>query len=210
MTAAPALSSAPRERPVLFSAPMVRAILEGRKTQTRRLVNPQPAPNSPFDGGTTWMYRPDKGRHVPVGTVGHLTVAEKTGLRCPYGVPGDVLWVKETFKAFTQQRVEYRADYPSLESTTGWTPSIFMPRWASRLTLEVTEVRVERLQEISEEDARAEGVTSERGAVGQSVRPGPREAFAALWDSINGERCPWASNPWVWVVGFRRLEVHRG
>jgi hypothetical protein len=88
---------APREHPILFSGPMVRAILDGRKTQTRRVVKPQPAPNSPHDGGTTWVYRPEDGLHIPCGTVGHLTVAEKTGLRCPYGQPWDRLWVRETW-----------------------------------------------------------------------------------------------------------------
>lgn len=249
-----------RERPILFSGPMVRAILDGRKTQTRRLVTPQPAPNAPNDGGTVWV-RQAEGLHVPYGTVGHLTVREKTGLRCPYGVPGDRLWVRETWycdhcferdyettrrtyvgRTLTDAECEaewrgneatgsllfYRADgeagqqFEQLEHPTGriWKPSIHMPRWASRLTLDVTSVRVERLHDISEEDARAEGVERypepftlgwrnyepEPSFESISYHPTARESFASLWRSINGAES-WESDPWVWAVEFRRMEA---
>jgi hypothetical protein len=222
MIAAPKLHPA-REKPILFSAPMVRAILEGRKTQTRRVIKPQP---------------------VALGASGNFGLAAKFGggrkpLRTPYGQPGDRLWVRETWAPVDQlaDRVEredpvcvgYRADYSAIShesdnvhqldvthwnwehSSVRWRPSIFMPRWASRLTLEVTDVRVERLQDISEKDAKAEGIDT------SIVDPSPREpinaknyvwardAFRDLWDSINADRAPWASNPWMWVVGFRRV-----
>lgn len=219
----------PRERPILFSGPMVRAILDGRKTQTRRVVKPQPAPNAPHDGGTTWAYRPSDGRHVPYGTVGHLTVAEKMGLICPYGQPGDRLWVRETWAVdYVHDGVRpasirptcsviYRAseDMPGVARSGRrgkWRPSIHMPRWASRLTLAVTGVRVERLQAITQADALTEGTVDTRGAWGplsDTDRAGPRGAFEALWNSINGPGA-WDTNPWVWVVEFRRLEARHG
>lgn len=196
-----------KERPILFSAPMVRAILDGRKTQTRRVVRGQ-------------VGALDRGQPTIVG-----------GPACPYGAPGDRLWVRETWAAIDERgeavsrrtrhvdqncgdRLVYRADDRVL--TEQWRSPLFMPRWASRITLEVTTVRVERLQAITEEDACAEGVTQTDGrwwdgaphAVKGTPRalPTAREAFADLWDAINGKRAPWSSNPWVWVVSFRRVE----
>lgn len=190
------------ERPILFSAPMVQAILAGTKTQTRRVVK-----------GKYWFSdgRPD------------LEL-----LRCPYGVPGDRLWVRETFwvehdsdnfemsPAFDcginlaeddWARVWYCAtDHePNGEGPNDdWAqfyskrPSIHMPRWASRITLEVTGMRVERVQDISEDDVYAEGVGHGRVS--------PQLEFQELWDSINARRgFGWAVNPWVWCVEFRRL-----
>lgn len=234
------MSSPNKERPILFSGAMVRAVIEGRKTQTRRVVTPQPAPNAPHDGGTSWVYRPNEGLHVPCGTVGHLTVAEKMGLRCPYGQPGDRLWVRETWRAWALTgagdlwRVEYAADgatrvlYPPPDwmcprvltrEPLPWAPSIHMPRWACRLVLEVVSVRVERLQDISEADALAEGVERhpqpftrgwrnyepEPAFESVSYHPSARESFASLWRSINGPNS-WDANPWVWVVEFRKVE----
>lgn len=239
------------ERPVLFSVSMVRALLAGRKTVTRRLLKPQPAPNSPHDGGTKWVFDAHKGLHIPCGTVGHLTVAEKLGLRCPFGQPGDRLWVRETWRVSSEGNhypsnekslyVEYRAGAVAgfgqqrskfrVEEDAGlaarawgkgrsysWRPSIHMPRWASRLTLEVVSVRVERLHDITEEDAQAEGVERHPEACGWlNYEPSPafeevsyhvtaRDSFASLWRSINGAES-WDANPWVWRVEFRRVEV---
>ena len=234
------------ERPILFSGPMVRALLEGRKTQTRRVVKPQPAPNQPHDGGTTWHFDARRGVHVPCGSVGHLSVKEKGGLACPYGQPGDRLWVRETWAPHADELQHYSATTPASASiyyqadgglwgdddmragrgwfvpgdphVNRWHPSIHMPRWASRLTLEVTGVRVERLQDISESDARAEGVArnpAQEGTwldypAGTSAAgwKDPQRSFQSLWETINGPDS-WAANPWVWVVEFRRVEAAR-
>lgn len=235
-----------REHPILFSGEMVRAILDDRKSQTRRLVKPTPI----LDDGSTAI------RVLPAGRGGwaaqwapetHLEfdarLSALRGFPCPYGQPGDRLWVRETWGVGTRpdpfegwrDGIEYRADeigLPEDEGLTlhrveapkdvslgdlagrGWRPSIHMPRWASRLTLAVESVRVERLLAITEEDAIAEGVADTRGAwepmPGEPVagdRGGPREAFRVLWDQINGKRAAWSSNPWVFVVGFRRVEA---
>jgi hypothetical protein len=205
-----------KERPILMSGPMVRAIIEDRKTMTRRVVNPQ----SVFDGLEAIVKR----------------FPNQTG--CPYGAAGDGLWCRETWRPLWDEGnlgdcIEYRADGAKrkpvgLDEDTGyrfdemcepgslnprWRPSIFMPRWACRLTLEVTAVRVERLQDITEADAWAEGVTREM--VGAEAPTG-RDCFEMLWDSINadrkdaktGERLPyaWNDNPWVWCISFRRTE----
>ncbi|MCY1047579.1 hypothetical protein OV208_40140 [Corallococcus sp. bb12-1] len=240
-------ASAVRERPILFSADMVRALLDGRKTVTRRLLKPQPAPNAPHDGGTVWEFRPDNGLHVPCGTVGHLTVAEKMGLRCPYGQPGERLWVKEAWRPCVAHShgmdacdcgdvsITYRADgaerfFADRDVPNEWTmpraaergnvTPLFMPRWASRLTLEVGSVRVERLHDITEEDAQAEGVERHPESCGWlNYEPSPpfesvsyhltaRESFASLWRSLNGPES-WDANPWCWRVEFRRVEVSR-
>jgi hypothetical protein len=184
-----------KERGIIFSAPMVRALLEGRKTQTRRVIP---------DGGRCLDLDDDAEDRYHAGTWGE----EK------YGHPGERLWVRETWAPDPvyedERRVCYRATAAD-ESCIRWKPSIFMPRWASRITLEVTEVRVQRLQDISEEDARAEGVAEGRiPADGQDdgrcvLHPTRRRAFEVGWDSINGDRAPWASNPWVWAISFRRL-----
>ena len=181
-----------RERPILFSAPMVRAILEGRKTQTRRVARTPPHP-----------------------VHGHRLAAAT----CPYGQPGDRLWVRETWGP-CDGGFCYRADEP--EGSTAkpddgrWHPSIHMLREASRITLEVTGVRVERLQSISDDDAIAEGL--ERHAQSPLWKRGPLStdqnivdwtgfpllAFRSIWEAINGAES-WAANPWVWVVEFRRV-----
>lgn len=194
------------ERGILFSGPMVRTILAGQKTQTRRLIDARVA-----------------------RLVADLDAA--VGVRCPYGQVGDRLWVRETWGPCAGG-VVYRSDdlvngQVSCPDGGRWKPSIFMPRWASRITLEVTELRVERLQDISEDDARAEGVLPFGEAYSSisrdqpitcgdgrpSFRAGDRPyaaSFAVLWDTINGDRVLWGSNPWVWVVGFKRVEVARG
>ncbi|ENR8888253.1 hypothetical protein JAG44_001992 [Citrobacter koseri] len=207
-----------KERGMIFNDEMVRAILEGRKTQTRRPVN-----SSTADLLDLQKQYPHK----------------KYNIVCPFGQPGDCLWVRETFqgplvseelfeeyrahheKFETPQYCEYAADggakpeYCDLDDNLrhGWRPSIHMPRWASRITLEITSVRVERLNDISEEDAQAEGVKKLRGGYWKHYQPNEwtqfqlsaRGSFATLWNFIYGEGGWWA-NPWVWVIEFKRVE----
>lgn len=242
-------------RPVIFSAPMVRAILSGAKTQTRRVMKPQPelaimdAESAralhvardvgivPDDQearwrwrGTFWMPWPASARNAS-----------------PYGMPGDLLWVRETFalvwpgdcppENVRDNRVEYRADtgnkYPGRwpddsgndPDCMRWKASTRMPRWASRLTLRVTSVRSERLQDLSEDDARAESVCSDMHTLSAAasdhfenrwcrwskiIEPNARVAtqkgaFAASWESANGKTYPWKINPWVWAITFERV-----
>ncbi|AWF66271.1 putative upf86.8 [Pseudomonas aeruginosa] len=205
----------PRERPILFNEQMVRAILEGRKTVTRRVMKPQPDflgsmvdPNTPFK-------TLDAGLHARI--------------TCPYGEPGDRLWVREAWAADAQvdaiaprdlsqgEPIWYPADFSvrqtgcSMISKGRGRPSIHMPRWASRVLLEITAVRVERLQDISEEQALAEGVhgepcdharqaCSDIGCWGDTAKG----AFGFLWEQLNGAGA-WQANPWVWVVEFKRV-----
>lgn len=217
-----------RERPIIFSAPMVRAILEGSKTQTRRVVkwpawmqpHPEVFASDLRDGQEVW--------YVPGGD------QPSKAMRCPYGQPGDRLWVRETFLHVTKMENEcfvvdddenyveetwYRADrkaysyHPdgSEESTEAipWKPSIHMPRTASRITLEVTEVRVERLQDISHIDAMAEGCSTGSWTIAEGPRPDAPfgsnavKRYRLLWESINGPGS-WEANPSVWVVEFKR------
>jgi hypothetical protein len=218
------------ERPILFSGPMVRAILEGRKTQTRRVVKPQP----PVECGriTVEPFHPvviDRhGDERPGAEIfGAYDDNGEWGAKCPYGAPGDLLWVRETWAVdapLDQVRAEredamrvepifghgpyYRAD--GIHENTGltWRPSIHMPRWACRMVLELTAVRVERLQEISQQDVFREGLHNAQQKeierrVGKLLMS--QECYQDLWDSLNAERgFGWAVNPWVWVVEFRR------
>lgn len=212
-----------KERPILFSGAMVRAILSGAKTQTRRIVKPQPqmvtdTSIEPWRGVATDLQR----------------LLDASGRGCPYGQPGDRLYVRESFNLgrpllncegvaddeelwigrlpkddprkqpfMSAWRVGYAAD--GCEGKMR--PSIHMPRWASRLTLEITGARVERLQAISEADAVAEGVTA--GGSSMGIQFTATQNFAALWESINGHGS-WEANPWVWVVEFRRIGCWRG
>ena len=188
-------------RPILFSGPMVRAILDGHKTQTRRVVKVGDTIEE-RDDGTRWPYF-TTWTHGDDGS---------PWASCPYGEPGDRLWVRESFVYRSKHdRYYYKADHEAPFTAPyahgGWKPSIHMPRAASRLTLDVTAIRVERLQEISEADAIAEGVLRTGGRAQlqpNHFRPA-RELFSELWDSINEDRAPWASNPWVWVVEFSRV-----
>ena len=187
-----------RERPILFSAPMVRAILDGRKTVTRRIVKARDLEWMDVHQG---LREPDNAE------------------RCPYGQPGgDCLYVRETWAAphaydHLPPRLipqDARIHYAATEDRGGllWRPSIHMPRWASRITLEITSVRVELLQQIDIADAQAEGV-SDTGAFildGEgNEQGGPIAEYAVLWDQINGDGS-WESNPWVWVIEFKRVE----
>jgi hypothetical protein len=197
-----------KEYPVLFSAPMVRAILSGAKTQTRRVVKPC----KDRDLGCVL---------APCEIAGEVNAG---GLRnSVYGQPGDRLWVREAFMhepadycweasvsiPCRPASTSYRADFDGDSRGAGWTPSIHMPRGLSRITLEITDVRVERLQDISEADAQAEGCLLEcmtpTGNDSGSAIHGPG-GFMALWKSINGADS-WDANPWVWCVGFKRLEA---
>lgn len=230
-----------KERPILFSSSMVRAILDGSKTMTRRIIRPQPTHFNP--AGTPRRVVPNGG--------------PSESICCPYGEPGDRLWVRETwnvthhsqlapgeniaksaedcvrdnngFMPSCAEGVVYAADGVTSHPVHGkarWRPSIHMPRWASRILLEIVSVRVERLQDISEDDARAEGIErgkdfpgwyrgpldgdsaglAEAGRHFKIPTAFPKLAFRALWESINGPKS-WAANPWVWVVEFRRVET---
>lgn len=215
-----------KERPILFSGPMVRAILEGRKTMTRRVVKLRYGADVVVTNGQVWKpARVDYASYVD----------------CPYGQVGDQLWVRETFAYSVidpdglspeddpeNYDIIYRADpeRPNGGWTDGegnrinapWRPSIHMPRWASRILLEITGVRVERLHEISEADAQAEGVERVIAGVGwrrycdpdsEEVGVPPcgdaRRSFRSLWKFINGDES-WNANPWVWVVEFKRVQ----
>lgn len=200
-----------KEFPILFSAPMVRAILEGRKTQTRRVITEQPLrPEvAPHCENGWWMWRV----WTPENTAHGMPSVRIGDRRCPYGVAGDRLWVRETFH-WSQAVLPGKPRRPPMYRADGeagvpkWTPAIHMPRAACRLELEVTGVRVERLQEISANDAKAEGIDEE------DFGPPPesegfefdyRAGYQQLWDSLNEKRgFGWSTNPWCWVVEFKR------
>jgi hypothetical protein len=177
-----------KERPILFSTPMVRALLEGRKTQTRRYAG----------DGEFW--------------------SQQDIQKCRYGQPGDRLWVRETWKPHpdpvNNAPIIYKATDGGCWPDLPWRPSIHMPRWASRILLEITGVRVERLQETSEKDAIAEGIErinagdhwAWRDYSGNRQTLSPVFSYQSLWESINGPDS-WAVNPWVWVLEFRRIET---
>lgn len=208
------------ERPILFNGAMVRAIIEGRKTVTRRAIKHQPdvpvtdaIPRRDYPHGPAtveWYWRPQHG---------HLNGVPSHGwdFKCPYGQPGDRLWVRETFAVYGDNKmhcIHYRADRPHHvgQKGMGYKPSIHMPRWACRILLEISEVRVERLQDISYEQAMAEGITHAGDgffhvADSRHLSLDPRESFAGLWDSTGGD---WNANPWVWVVEFTRVGVANG
>ena len=195
-----------KQRPILFSAPMVRAILAGTKTQTRRVVKQ----DLQRLGDGDWYAFDHRGINYRVNAR-HTTVAAWANLLqfCPYGQPGDRLWVREAHSI----RVLPSAHAPDglvwhRESDIGrqwdgeirWKPSIHMPRWACRILLEIVSVRVERLQAISRGDAMAEGCPFPNMADG----PDPTQWYADLWQQINGPGS-WDANPWVWVVEFKRV-----
>lgn len=212
-----------KERPILFSAPMVRATLDDRKTQTRRIIKSPSRKHPCFAladyGKGWWPYLSDDGESSITSD------GNETEIQCPYGVHGDRLWVRETWLQHSKPAdIAYRASIGSDGDSDGvfgamhggWKSSIHMPRWASRITLEVTSVRVERLQDISESDAMAEGVSKDEVenclmmAEAMGVRePAPaRECFSLMWDSLHGQGSwwSWAANPWVWAISFRRLD----
>lgn len=230
-----------KERPIIFSGPMVRAILDGRKTQTRRIMRPQPievGDEIKFQWATfygeshvhTWDENGDGGQNWNVGDYPQedrfAEALKRTPHKnpCPYGAPGDRLWVRESWAAGACSEglkplelypgfhlrdnggLWYRADNaapPSPITDRGkWRQSIHMPRWASRITLEVTDVRVERLQDISNEDAVAEGARIPVGEYGGQATFSDRKAFCNIWNSIKGPDA-WDKNPWVWAISFK-------
>jgi hypothetical protein len=208
-----------KEKPILFSAPMVRAILDGLKTQTRRIVK-------------TTRDRNGSGCELaPCEVAGEVNRGSRFDL-CPYGQPGDRLWVRETFQPIFAEGFDhgsspypnyktgfgYAISYPATDGIIEWIdgddnitdrcrPSIHMPRWASRIQLEIVSVRVERLNDISEDDAEEEGAPLELGQLEKLILGSHakyRSGFVRLWESINGEGS-WSDNPWVWVVEFKRI-----
>lgn len=221
------------ERPIIFQGKMVRPILNGDKTQTRRVLKTQPGKFQHIDhdesqGWHMWWDVVTYDANLVMGAD-----QEYVSLKCPYGQPGDRLWVRETWRCLhwveseEDQRglqiINYQADGKQIfkrfspgkkaRHTVGWRPSIHIRRWASRITLEITGIRVERVQEISEEDAKAEGVGRESdfeiethtgGCVQKVLRH--RRAFETLWDSIAKPGKKWVDNPWVWIVEFERIE----
>ena len=204
------------ELPILFSAPMVRAILDGSKTQTRRVMTNHPGDDWVHDGfGRITSKHPKRGRFG-------LFVRRGLGTDFPeldivpsrYGQPGDRLWVREAHSVRVRPedspdglaRVWYRASSPwSEDDRVVWSPSIHMHRWASRITLEITRVRVERLQDISEADCIAEGCAGGHGSIpGYAYAATPLEHYNWLWNHINGPG-EWEANPWVWVIEFKKV-----
>ncbi|QIR27544.1 hypothetical protein [Kluyvera genomosp. 3] len=212
-----------KERPILFKGGLVRAILDGRKTQTRRIIKPQPV-----------MYEP--GQSI------HFSDMINDALRCPLGQPGDRIWVRETWQAIHEElnddgyvdETTYAPSIPKEEDNYWhpvfaadnwcedinqrgfpWRPAIHMPRWASRILLEITEVRVEHLQSISDRDVLREGLCQLPASGRYCLQPGAQyfgmashsaqEAYSWLWSSIYGE-ASWKANPWVWVIEFKRIE----
>ena len=206
------------DKPIIFTGEMVRAILDGRKTQTRRVMKPQPLI---LDSGGAWYPDAQSKRAKHYASDAPL----RKGLGCDFPLyrPGDRLWVRETWgfhvtsigsKRYEEGPFVYRADCMDETPLLGgkWRPSIFMPRWASRITLEVTEVRAQRIQDISEEDARAEGMPTLANllclADPPNAEPMRRESFNALWNTIHRKHPDhqWQANPWVWAYTFRRIE----
>ncbi|MEB5922773.1 hypothetical protein [Franconibacter daqui] len=211
-----------KERGMIFNAEMVKAIIDGRKTMTRRIVNPQAELTK--GSGFSW-----KGHLYGSGSDDRETNRNFAHIKCPFGKPGDRLWVRETWAeagASAPNLKLYRANYPEHVPShyenvppaeeIRWKPSIHMPRWASRITLEITGVRVERLNSISEQDALAEGIDAENLYDSQdnydciadhnfTGRPTAAGHFSYLWQSIYGVES-WQANPWVWVIEFRVIE----
>lgn len=228
-----------KERPILFSAAMIQAILSGRKTQTRRAMNPQPTleciltegilPPTPSSKAIATQNRQGGWEFSWPDSTGHFL-----SKKCPYGKVGDRLWVRETWWQVPEpslreqregadtwpkpigpqeQRVAYAADGDDPDTVRGWgwklRPSIFMPRWASRITLQITDIRAMRLQEIAPADAKCEG-DKERSGFPEFYSRGEFchvDWFHQLWDSINVKRgFGWDVNPWVWAVTFQRVD----
>lgn len=204
-----------KERPIIFSGSMMRAILSKQKVQTRRIIKPQPVLGKPWKD---WIVDPEE-MDLPMAY-------------CPYGIARDFLWVRETWATSikwdglppriipTHSPVWYKATSQGKGDIIGkWRPSIYMPRWASHIMLEITDVRVERLQDISVKNCIAEGFDPvQQTADGITLIPAWQVAddtahlmFRQKWDELNAKRgCGWDKNPWVWVIDFRMLEEKSG
>jgi hypothetical protein len=211
-------SKAMRERPILFSAEMVRAILAGRKTQTRRIINPQP-----LEGSTVGWSAFSGETHIECRS---YAIPHQSFIKVPYGKKGDRLWVRETFQPIWATEAPgnwktgegYAINYPATDGIKEWVdetasdgeltrrckPAIHMPRWASRITLEIVRVRVERVQEITEGGVAAEGFKKEGNLWHPMDSTNPIYAFELYWDLLNDKRgFGWEKNPWVWVIEFK-------
>lgn len=236
-----------KSRPILFSAPMVRALMEEIKTQTRRIVKPQPPTGHSFAGFTmSSTHTADEGKATWGAGDTSVFLNSAHRVRCPFGEPGDMLWVRETWAADAcwnktkageipnGQRIWYDGiNFPDRpQAVRGrWRPSIHMPRWASRIALEITGIRAERLLDISQADAIAEGIQRmpcdcAREGTTRPVCPHsefgihfkdysesepiscvrPSFSYMTLWESINGVGS-WSANPWVWVIDFKLVEA---
>lgn len=200
-------------RPILFSPPMVEAILEGRKTMTRRVWAPGRRP-SEYDGMYMWSLPTDD----PSGPVKYAWGALETPRYppCKFGKVGDRLWVKEALVKWGEI-TRYKVDGALAAGGRKWEwknpvlHGMYMPRWAARLFLEIVSVRLERVQDISEADAQREGWDWSNHDLTKRYDPATmntaRQWFEVLWDKLNGKEHPWSSNPWVWVIEFKRTEV---
>jgi hypothetical protein len=230
-----------KERPILFSGPMVNAILNSRKTQTRRMKGLDEINQSPDKYASAWLWQPDD-----IWWDFHITGTDAiTRVKCPYGKVGDHLWLRETWQHFCplwngawcghgtkegiirDHTIVYQSTNPTGELTffnqvdktdtdkhttnvKKWRSPIHMPRWASRITLEITDVRVERLQDITGDDVVAEGIdtsgfVSPVGLKREGFELKSAIAYAEAWNRINGKQHPWADNPWVWVIEFKKI-----
>lgn len=191
-----------KERPILFNGEMVKAILDGRKTQTRRVIKPQPDHFGKEDGEDSWHWNGWRWQDKPGIPL------KGPDEDCPHGQPGERLWVRETWAQHPEVPGEwmYRADrggdyQGAAQGLFKWSLSIHMPRCVSRITLEIESVCVERVQEITPDDCRAEGMPADNNDIGA------RYCFGQLWNSINEKRGHgWEVNPWVWVITFRRVK----
>lgn len=234
-----------KEIPMLFSTPMVQALLAGRKTVTRRLVQPMrgrqsewltpelinSVPHGEIIKGGWQMHHPKAGQnHAGVDVAYDSPLG---WIECPYGQPGDLIWVRETYKIEGSMShgesvlgVKYKADGRWIQndskevfeifhkSKEGWRPNIFLPKVAARIWLQVTDIRVERLQDITEQDAQAEGMEKIDESIFCWRHYGgkyagcsdARTSFQSIWQSINGDES-WNSNPWVWVNSFNVLST---
>ena len=217
-----------KTRPIIFNSDMVRAILDGRKSQTRRVIKPQPKSQGIKSFGEAWEWKKGAGGFSG-STLHQLKAAYGLLYHCPYGVPGERLWVRETFfyewpdmdppEDMKDCRIIFRADEPNyldpfmLEENYRWSPSIHLPRWASRITLEIIDVRVERLHEITVGDLISEGVIELENAHIETYpldlivnRSAHYTIWKNLWDSIYAKRgYPFKDNSWVWTVEFKVL-----
>lgn len=201
------------DKPILFAGPLVRAILEGRKTQTRRILKPQPDYRGGYghmDDPEEWGWEDECGAHVSVTEIAPngFNVCDRLWVRETFAISG-IGWGKKPSEAYGG-RLHFRADpdHGWKGYWGNWKPSIHMPRWASRLTLIVDDVRVQRLQEISDGDAMAEGCHGGHGSIpGYGYSATPVEHFRSLWNSINGAGA-WDANPWVVAVTFRTVHAN--